>query len=61
MAKRSMFGERYCRRQNKTAQLPFVKRESFFPESEYRLIAPSDKNQDASFSLDIDVNSIRKN
>ncbi|MFZ1528852.1 MAG: hypothetical protein WAT19_08880 [Ferruginibacter sp.] len=41
-------------------RLPFVKREPFSPESEYRLIALSGKKQEASFDIDIDLDIIRK-
>ena len=44
----------------KTEQIPFVKREPFSPESEYRLVALSAKSQEASFSIDIDLDIIRK-
>lgn len=41
-------------------QLPFVKRLAFNPENEYRIIAISDEEQQASFDIDIDLDIIRK-
>lgn len=41
-------------------QLPFVKREPFTPESEYRIIVTSNKKQEACRDIDIDLDIIRK-
>ena len=41
-------------------KLPYVKREPFTPESEYRIIATSNKKQEATFDIDIDLNIIRR-
>ncbi len=40
--------------------LPFVKREPFSTESEYRIIATSGKKQEATLDIDIDINIIRR-
>lgn len=46
--------------QCKKEQLPFIKREPFTPESEYRLIATSNKKQEPTLDIDIDLNIIRR-
>lgn len=45
-----------CKKQD----LPFVKREPFNPENEYRLIATSDNAQEPTLDIDIDLNIIRR-
>lgn len=45
-----------CKKQD----LPFVKREPFNPENEYRLIATSDQDQAPTMDIDIDLNIIRR-
>jgi hypothetical protein len=41
-------------------QLPFVKREPFTTESEYRIIATSGNKQEATMDIDFDLNIIRR-
>ena len=40
--------------------LPFVKRQPFAPEKEYRIIAATNSEQHAFFEIDIDINTIRR-
>lgn len=42
------------------AKLPYFKRHPFEPEKEYRIIATSDKKQEAVFDIDIDLDIIRR-
>ena len=44
----------------KKEDLPFVKREPFNPENEYRLIATSNNAQEPTLDIDIDLNIIRR-
>jgi hypothetical protein len=44
-------GELKCKKE----QLPFVKREPFMPESEYRIIATSNNRQEATMDVDLEV------
>jgi hypothetical protein len=43
-----------------TAKLPYLKREPYKPENEYRIIALSDESQKASFDILIDLSVIRR-